>query len=322
MIIFFYGEDGYRSFQKLHELKTRYIDASLGDTNLSHHLAAELEPDVLANSLLAFPFLAKTRLVIIENLLSKGAKPLQEKFLDLMPKIPESTVALVYESGLPDRRTQIFKTLVKQAKSQEFAPLAGLLLERWIEEFLTLRTVKIGPVARQELIIRLGGNSWRLATELEKLATYLADEPVEEREITPDHVELLVRSAPMINVFQLTDALVSGNQASTFKQLSLLLEQGENSQYLIALLASSIRTLALIRDALDRGLTSSTAIAAHTNLKPFVISKHLASAKKLTSKTVAQFFQALSNLDLKVKRGMMDADTGLELFVVQRFCQA
>src|SRR5690606_20925699 len=111
MIIFFYGDDSYRSFRKLGELKAKYIDASLGDTNLSQIDVANCTVDQMTSALLAFPFLAKTRLVVLNRLLSKGSKHIQEKFLDLLEKIPDTTVAVVYEAGVPDRRTALFKRL-------------------------------------------------------------------------------------------------------------------------------------------------------------------------------------------------------------------
>lgn len=317
MILFFYGQDGYRSHQKLLELKRKYIDASLGDTNLSQMDVSKCSADQLASTLLALPFLAKTRLVVLDRLLSKGSKAVQEKLSELMEKIPETTVAVVYEPGVPDRRTALWKALVKSAKVQEFTPLVGSQLNAWIAGLLEPYGATIQPQARLELVEMTSGDSWRVATELQKLGTYLADRPVSERVITSEFLAEMVRSAPTTSIFALTDALASGQIDHALRTLHRLTEAGENAQYLLAMVGSTIRTLILIRDAIDHDSTSSSAIASATGLKPFVISKNLAAAKQRPLTDLSAALTALVDLDLATKTGRMDPDVGLELFLVR-----
>ncbi|MBI4032258.1 DNA polymerase III subunit delta [Candidatus Berkelbacteria bacterium] len=323
MLLFFYGQDGYRSFAKLRDLKRKYVDASLGDTNLSQLDCTKVTPDALASQLLAMPFLAKTRLVVLDQLLSKGAKAVQEKFTELIEKLPDTTVAVVYEPGIPDRRTVLFKTLVKAAKVQEFAPLVGAQLARWIDELLAPHEARIEPKARAELMEMTSGDSWRIATELQKLATYLVDAPVAQRVITSDLLEQMVRSAPTTSIFALTDALASGDPTQTLRVFHRLTAAGENAQYLLAMVGSTLRTLILIRDSLDSARDKATPamIAQMTGLKPFVISKNLMAAKQRTLGDLCASLTALVDLDLATKTGRIDADVGLELFVVQEVTQ-
>lgn len=316
MLLFFYGDDSYRSFRKLGELKAKYIDASLGDTNLAHLDAAALNVDQLASNLLAYPFLAKTRLVVLDRLLSRGSKAVQEKFLDLLDKIPDTTVAVVYEAGVPDRRTVLFKRLSKEPKATEFKPLLGRQLEAWIDEELQPFGAAIQPRARQLLIQLTAGDSWRLAMELQKLGTSVLDQAEGGRTITPELVQGLVRDTQTTEIFAISDAVAAANPGLALKTVKALLDQGESPQYLVALVANAIRTLVLIRDAIDGGATSPAAIASATKLKPFVVSKHLQAARRLTFGQLADLFDELAMIDLDSKRGRIDAAVGLELFVV------
>ena len=316
MLLFFYGQDGYRSFQTLQALKAKYIDASLGDTNLTTIDISTIKPDDLASQLFALPFIAKTRLVILPNLLSKGPKALQEKFETLYAKIPESTVAVVYESGIPDRRTVLFKQLVKAAKVQEFEALIGAKLNQWIDSMLTPHQVTIIPQAREQLVAATDGDTWRIATELTKLATHLLDRPVADRRITPELVTAMVEGIPTVSVFSLTDALAGGNVASVMRQLRQMVVQGENEQYLIAMVGSTLRALALIRDGLDQGATTPAALATITGLKPFVIQKQLSAARAVTMAQLTDLSVQLTMLDAGLKNGTMQSDVGLELFLL------
>lgn len=315
MHLFLYGQDGYRSFRKLQDLKARYIDASLGDTNLSQLDVARCSVDELTNTLLALPFLAKTRLVVLNRLLSGGSKTVQEAFLDLLSKLPDTTVAVIYEPGVPDRRTSLFKTLLKSAKVQEFTPLTGRVLQEWVEAELATFDVTIAPAAATKLTALTAGDTWRLATELRKLA--LATIGRGETVITPELVSQLVLDGQTADVFALGDALASNSPASALAALRQLINQGENMQHLVALVANTFRTLALVRDALDLGHTSPQAIARSTSLAPFVVSKHLATARRLTGFQITTLMSDLARLDLDSKRGRIDSEVGLELFVLK-----
>ncbi|KKQ74131.1 MAG: polymerase III subunit delta protein, partial [Berkelbacteria bacterium GW2011_GWB1_38_5] len=101
MILFFYGEDNYRLNQKIKALKAKFISASLGDTNLSILDGKSVTYDEIVRQILAMPFLSRTRLVIIENLLTAKRSDIQEKVAEFLKKIPSSTVLVFAEGGKP-----------------------------------------------------------------------------------------------------------------------------------------------------------------------------------------------------------------------------
>ncbi|MEK7183935.1 MAG: DNA polymerase III subunit delta, partial [Patescibacteria group bacterium] len=250
-----------------------------------------------------------------------GSKSVQEKFETLLPKIPDTTVAVVYEPGIPDRRTALFKLFKKSATSQEFEPLVGTQLNRWIDQLLRPYEATIAPNAREQLLELTGTDSWRLASELTKLGTSLLDKPVGERQISAELVTSIITGSPEVSVFALTDAILSGKEEQVVKQLRLVVAQGENEQYLIAMVGSTFRSLALIRDGLDQGATNSNALATITGLKPFVIGKQLATAKRVTLPQLAGLYCQLVKLDAGLKNGTMMSEVGLELLLLRTATQ-
>lgn len=315
MLLFLYGADGYRSHQKLLALKRKYIDASLGDTNLAHLDVSQVSLDELSNSLLALPFLAKTRLVILDRLLSTGPKAIQDRFLDLLDRLPDTTVAVVYEPGVPDRRTILYKTVLKQATTQEFRPLTGRALETWMRTELQPLGVGIESAAANLLVRRTNGDSWRLALELQKLGMAATARAVSL--IDPQLVTEFVRDAETTELFGIGDALAAGHPEQLLTSLHRLIRQGESPQLLLALLASTLRTLALVRDALDRGQSVASSIAHQTGLKAFVVQKHLAAARRFSLEQLTDLTASLAWLDLDSKRGKIDSEIGLELWLLR-----
>src|SRR3990167_63070 len=134
MILFFFGQDNYRLKQKVKALKDKFISASLGDTNLSVLDGATLTYDNFIRQILAMPFLSKSRLVIIENIIKTGKKEILEKIPDALAKVPASTVLVFVEESNPDKRTSLYKKLNKPGISQEFKLLDDTQLYRWIKK--------------------------------------------------------------------------------------------------------------------------------------------------------------------------------------------
>src|SRR4030042_2543084 len=138
MIIFFYGEDTFRLRQKLNQLKEKFVSASFGDTNLAVLDGERTTNDEFFPQILAMPFLAKTRLVIVENLLGKAKKDVIEKIPEGFRKMTASTVLVFVEEGIPDRRTTLFKRLSKE-RVEEFKLLESDQLKRWIKKEVEAR---------------------------------------------------------------------------------------------------------------------------------------------------------------------------------------
>ncbi len=306
MILFLFGEDTYRSHQKLAQIKARFIDASLGDTNLSVADCADKELDYtqITRMVLAMPFLAKTRLVIIKNLLSDGKKKLQEQFIEFLPKIPETTVLVIYESEKVDRRTALFKKLNKppssassyakatddkkasegKPQSQEFKLLEPYELKKWIMGEVELLGGLIDNMAVDKLIEYVGNDLWRLSNEIRKLTTYCHSEFISESSEIPNSledtrdrqvrddtikskdVELLVRARVTANVFDLIDAIGAKNIKRAQSELHKLLDSGMNELYIHTMVVYQFRNLLIIKDLLDEKTKSEKLKAKSYNL--------------------------------------------------------
>ena len=206
MVIFFYGQDSYRLSIQEKKLKEKFISASLGDTNLAVLEAKTLTYDEYIRQILAMPFLSKTRLVIIDNILSEGKKSaqgrdlakggdLQEKIGESLGKVPSSTVLLFTETK-PDKRLSLFKKLIKVDKVQEFPVLEDIQVKRWIKVETENRGGQIDSDAVNILFTNVGPDLWRLSNEIDKLIAY-------SKQLTAENINLLVKSQVNQDIFRL-----------------------------------------------------------------------------------------------------------------------
>lgn len=339
MILFLYGEDTYRLKQKIKEMKEKYISASLGDTNLVVLEGKTVEYNEISRQVLAFPFLAKSRLVIIENLIKESKKDIVEKVIELLPKVPESTILVFVEEGKPDKRTALFKKLSKE-KAQEFVPFDEIELNRWIQKEVEERGGTIEPDAIAKLTEYVGNDLWRLANEIDKLTAYsqnlansgqptadslenkktkkplaVGREPLAK--ISSEAIEILVRPQIESNVFNLIDSVGAKNQQQSLRELHQLLDAGQNELYILSMIVYQFRNLLIVRDFIERGTSNQWDIAKKAGLHPFVAGKTLNLARNYSIDSLKNIYSTLLEQDIAIKTGQIDPKTALDLLVIK-----
>lgn len=300
-IIFIYGEDTYRSKQKLDAIKQKYIDASLGDTNLAIIDGEMAKTDEIVRQLFALPFLAKSRLVIVKNLLTSGSTTVQERVLEILEKIPQSTVALFYEQGMPDGKSQIFKRLIK-TKSQAFDLLKSNQLADWIKDYVKNEGGSIDQDALRQLVESIGPDLWRMSNELDKLLLY-------DKKIAASSVNSIVNFEVNTNVFSLLDGIGERNKAKAFGELGNLLKTREGGLRIMAMIQKSVRTIAVTK--IEQQPPKSWRI------HPFVAAKAQKQARNFSLEDLKGYYQRLASLDYLTKIGTIEPETAIAIFIAE-----
>lgn len=322
MILFFYGTDNYRLKQKVRLLKEKFISSSLGDTNLSIIDGKTVTYDEIVRQVLAMPFLANSRLVIIENLLQvkKSNKnevvtkipTVQEKVLGFLEKVPSNTVLVFVEESMPDRRTALFKKLNQPKVAQELKPLEGQALKDWVIEEVKARGGEIENQALDFLIEYIGADLWRISNELEKLLNY-------DQKITVSNIKLFIRPQVQSNIFNLTDAISGKKQKQSLVELHKLLSNGEADLYLLSMIVGQFRNLLIAKDLEDRsgGKINQYDLAKTIGMHPYVAQKTLWQLKNFTLFRLKEIFKLLVDYDIKIKTGQVDSKTALDLLILK-----
>lgn len=319
MILFLYGQDTYRSKEKLDSIKERYIDASLGDTNLAVTDCTDEDIDFprISRMILTMPFLASKRLVVIKNLLAQGSKKLQEEIEKFLPKVPKTILLVFYEEGLPDRRSSLFKKLNRPKQAQEFRLLDNDQLRQWIKKEIESRGGEIHPLAIGKLILHVGNDLWRMSNEISKLISYRETEKQRNKEtITVQDVELLVKAKIDSNIFALIDALGHKNSRQATRELHKLLDSGKNELYILTMIVYQFRNLLIVKDLSERK-KSFWQIKNESGLHPFVLQKAFSQAEKFTLEELKNFYQRLLDFDIKIKSGKIEPKLALDMIVIE-----
>ncbi len=329
MIIFLYGEDTYRSRQKLNELKLKFIkdvDARGNNIKLINSETAglnEINEAFAAQSL----FVSK-QMVIIENVLKNAKSPvgkkLQKSLLEMLEKKETDNIIIFYDehSGEKLGANKFFKFLSKQKFVQQFKKLSNIETANWIKKTVLERGGKISLRAANCLAGLVGSDLWQISNEIDKLISYKKAQNPEmiedagQAEINDQDIMEMVRGKFAENIFALTDAISQKNKQVSIDLLEKELDNGLAEAYLMHMLIRQFRILLQIRQAIDLGHTARKA-ASELKLHPFVAQKSFTQARNFSMELLKKIFSHLIKLDRQLKTGQGDLKTELALMIAK-----
>lgn len=311
MILFIYGKDNFRSLQKLNAIKDKFIDASLGDTNLSivDFTEEKINFNDLWQMILTPPFLAKKRLIIIRNLLLTKNKKIQEEIEQKISKIPENSLVVFYEDGVPDKRSSLFKKLNKPKNSQNFELLEHNDLIIWTQKEFEKNQVSIDRFSLEKLVSLTGPDLWRLFSEINKLSSY-------GKKITVKEIDLLVKSNTQTNIFALIDFLQQKDTKKACSELEKILNSGENEIYILTMIVYGMRNLVIVKDMLEKKLSISQ-IQTNSGIHPFALRKIINCADNFSQQQIKNIYSQLAEYDFYIKSGKIEPKIALSLLVLK-----
>jgi DNA polymerase III delta subunit len=324
MIIFLYGEDSFRSSQKILEIKEKFLKYDQSGSGLSIFDYEEGDFKTKLLDVLELPnLLSPKRLVIFKNLIFAGTEEEQKEVLNYLKKnnslVEDKDLVVVFsENSLPKKTNALFKILDKNAKSQNFEKMAGVKLDQWVLKRMKELDPKasISRTALEKLVAYSGGDTHMLNSEMQKLANFAG-----EKMIGDSDVDEIVNSNFNFNIFNTIDALGSNNKKEAARLLHEHLKRGEDPFYIFSMFVYQFRNLLKVADVKENQGVGEYEITKITHLHPFVVKKSLAQIRNFSQTGQAldklkNIYQELSELDTKIKTGKIDIRLALDKFIV------
>lgn len=273
--------------------------------------------NLILEQILATPFLAEKRMVILENLLSATKKnDLQEKILEYIEAktLPEENIYIFWEGeGKPKTNVSkdLLSRLTKEKYAQQFEIYKGAKLSAWANQEITERGGKISRYALEYLVENTNGDTWEINSIIDQLTAYSPDKEIELKD-----VELFLDEKIDDNIFNLVDALIAGQTKKVYQMIQEQYRIGEDAQFILAMILRQIKILLELRDLYDREDTmSSEILAKELGLHPFVVKKSLPFIKKYNQEKLKDIYQKLLEVDIKTKTGLGDQSMLLNILV-------
>ena len=310
MIALFYGADDLQISEALAERKAN-IPQDLADLNIATLDGRRMKLNTLAEACEALPFLADSRLVIVEGALKYlKAGDVREAVRAYLPTVPATTDLIFVETDDFDKRSSLFTYLRKSADVREFQPRQGADLQRWLQERARVLGARLRPDAGALLVEYAGTEGRALSNEINKLSTYVGPGGT----IGPDTVRLLVPDSGESSVFEFVDALAARQLGSALQLLHDLLADGAAATYLLFMVGRQVRILIGVAELADQRL-GPDAIAAELGQRPFVVRKVIGQAGRFDRAALLRLHDRLTELDHWSKTGRIDPEAALDLLV-------
>jgi DNA polymerase III delta subunit len=321
MVIFLYGEDTFRSHQKLLGIKEKYLESDKSGSGLSSFDfddKANLKEVVSVFSM--SNLLAPKRLVIIKRTIAKAPLDTQKELVEYLKKNIENfnndtdLVILFWEDNAPKKNNALYKFLEKNTKKQNFEKLLGIKINQWILKTLHDHDEKatISKGALEKLVLYLGSETAFLDSEIGKLANY-----ADGKMISEEDVETLVKANVDNNIFATIDALGQNNKKEAMRLLHNNLQNGEDPFYIFSMFIYQFRNMLKISDLRERGMSNEYEISKLTKIHPFVVRKSLAQTRIFTFDRLKKIYKKLGLYDTMVKTGKMEMKMALDKFVAE-----
>ena len=329
MIIFLYGDDLFRSGQKLLQIKEKFLLTNLagaglsvfdyGSVNNAAHSAGggrgTTPLDVLAMPNLLNP----KRLVIVKNLISEATKEEQKIILKYLKENAaiakdDDLVVVFFENNLPKKNSTLFKFLEKNAKSQNFEKMSAAKINQWVLKKIKELDLQasITSSSLEKLVAYSGGDTRVLNSEIQKLVNFADGDMIDD-----EAVDTLVSANINIKIFYTIDALGNKNKKQAAELLHEHLKKGDDPFYIFSMFVYQFRNLLKVSDLKENSGSGEYEIARAAGIHPFVVKKSLTQIRNFSLERLKNIYQQLAETDTKIKTGKIDIRLALDKFIVE-----
>jgi len=225
----------------------------------------------------------------------------------------DSTVLVLLAGDNVDRRTRLYKQIDQCGRVVECAPPKRQRdVIAWLQARAADRGLRLSEDAAAQLAMSVAGGLRGLATELDKLATFVGAGGTIDRAV----VAALVPRTAEVRIFDLIDAVAEGRQRQAIDLLSEALGQGEQPLRVTALLARQFRLAIQARVMVDDGANSAR-VAEQLGLHPFVAEKLVKQCRRFSRDGLCRALVLLLEADIAIKTGRCDPRLALEVLVIE-----
>lgn len=299
------GSDYISVNNKISEIikKNGFSDASISKYDLSEGLLDDALED-----LNTYGLFSDKKIVIINNF--DKMDPLFNKPEELLKYVENSSSLnlLFVVSDKYDDRKKIIKDLKKKMKFIKISTDPVVFTKSCLEGY------KVENGVINLLVNNTLGDVTRLYNECNKLKTY----KINDKYISKDDVEELSFKRlgdSTETTFQFSRALAEKDKKSALKLYQELLNYKIEPLSIIGLLASQFRIMYQVKNLEEKNMRNDE-IASSLKEKPYRITKTRELTRYYSKREILDLMIKLEDVDLKIKTTSVDANTLVQLFIL------
>ena len=310
-VLLFEGEEEHLKQEALAELRHAVLPE--GMETLNETILEDPSVDQLIADVETQPFMADKRLIIVRDLPAlMGRSEADERLIAYLPSVPETSFLLFYCTGKPDGRKKLYNAVKKLSGIVTFSPLRGTELTRFVVSSFQEAGKECDDRTAEYLIFTVGSDAGLLRNEIQKLASCSTDRTA----ILPEDVTALATPATECTVFQMIDAVVTGQKSRAFTLLRNQLLSGTDRMAILSMLLRQYRLLQHIK-IMQYEKRGSDFIRSALGVPPFAVDQYVRQASGYTGGQVKSAVRICFDAEYALKSGRMSQDGAVETVVLK-----
>lgn len=301
-----YGEEDYLKLLYRDTLKES-IMAEADEMNCSRFEGKDTDLTQVKEMADTLPFFSDYRLIILEN---TGLFHASNDLADYLKQMPDTTILLFIEKDI-DKRNRLYKYVNKEGRAVEMKPMSAHEMKRWLVRLLQQAGKQMRESTADYLLGLIDNNMYSVKNEVEKLIAYAG----EREEITKEDVDAVACVQINGQIFQMMDAVASGDADTTMKLYRDLRELRENPMTILYLLSRHFNILLQIKEL--GGNASRGEIAGKVGIYPSFVPRYQSQSRHFSRKALCDMLEQCAETEYLFKRGRISDQIGVELLLVQ-----
>ncbi len=286
-VLLFEGEEEHMKQSALDALQKKLLPEGLEELNRTLLDAPETDQIIAAAETL--PFMADRRLVIVRNHPALiGRAEADDRLAEYLPSVPPSAVLLFFCTQKPDGRKKLYTVIKKLNGVVVFSPLR----DRELTTFVTSAFRDLGKECDER--------------------THAGDSPV----IHPDSVRAVATPSTECTVFQMVDAVVSGQSSRAFLLMRNQLLAGADRMYMLSMLLRQFRLLQHIK-IMQYEKRSSAEIRSALGVPPFAVDQYVRQAAGWSNGQIKNAVNICFDTEYGIKSGRLNQEGALEAVMLK-----
>lgn len=312
-VLLFEGDEEYLKQTALNSLRKKLLPEGMEDLNETVLDAPETGAVIAAAETL--PFLTDRRLIVLrDHPALVGRAEADDRLTDYLPKAPDTAIILFFCIQKPDGRKKLYTTVKKLGGVVTFSALKDLELTHFVTGAFKEQGKECDERTADYLIFTVGTDMQQLLTEVAKIAARAGD----GSSVTADHVRDLATPSTECTVFEMVDAVVSGQEGRAFTLLRNVLRAGGDRVYILSMLLRQYRLLQHIK-IMQYEKKSPDFIRASLGVPPFAVSQYTRQAAAYTGGQVKSAVRICFQTEYAIKSGRLNQEGALEAVMLKLF---
>lgn len=319
-----YGEEKYKL--KVYKDSFKTLVPFGNEMNYSYFEGKNIDLKAVYDSVMTLPFFADKRLVIVENsgkfkgkkkgeedeTGSEGSEEQKDIISEMINDMPDTTCLVFIEDQILKTKKE-YKLILKTGVVEECAADTPQQIASWIQKGFKTFDKAIDKNNAMLLIDRAGTDYTVLKNEIEKVASYMGDREIVEKDdicaVTINNIES--------KIFDMLSYMSEKNIKAVMSRYYDMLQNKDEPRMIMAMIRRQFRIMLQVDELYKKGYRDDE-IASLTKQRDFVVRKMKSYIRNgYDERSMIKILELINDVDMRTKNGNLEDRLGVELILIE-----